>query len=401
MSRVGYYGGYGEWAPYVSVAKRRREAASTVAKLRKKDKTIAPVTIEGSRIATSFWGKAWCDNLESYRDYAYRLERGRSYVRHGAVVDLRIAPGEIAALVNGSELYRTKVTVAPTLPAKWRAICADCTGRIESLVELLQGRFSKPVMERLCSQDSGLFPRPSEIRFTCSCPDHASMCKHVAAVLYGIGARLDQSPELLFRLRAVDETALLADLGAALPGARQGPDATKTLAGDDLAALFGLDMVEGEADAGGERAAPAAPSPPKVAPPAPRKVAAKGKGTAAKATSARTAVAPAKPVENTKAKTKARTEANTKPAPANAPQIRTAAAQTKAKAKPAAAAKPTPVGRKAPAKSVALTQAAAPARRQPAAGPEAQSTQASTTAARGRAGRRQSRSTAEHAERAE
>ena len=128
---VGYYGGYGEWAPYVSVAERRRDAANTVAKLRKKDKTIAPVTIEGSRIATSFWGKAWCDNLESYRDYAYRLERGRSYVRHGAVVDLKIAPGEIAALVNGSALYRTKVTVAPTPPAKWRAICADCTGRIE------------------------------------------------------------------------------------------------------------------------------------------------------------------------------------------------------------------------------------------------------------------------------
>ncbi len=277
MRRVSY--DFGEWAPYVSVAERRLEAARTVAKLRKKQPDLAPVTIEGNRIATSFWGKAWCDAIESYRDYEYRLDRGRSYVRHGAVVDLRITPGQVTARVNGSELYRTTITVTPTPPAKWRAICADCTGRIESLVELLQGRFSKPVMERLCSQESGLFPRPSEIRFNCSCLDHASMCKHVAAVLYGIGARLDQSPELLFRLRAVDETALLADLGTALPGVGKGRGGGKALAGDDLAALFGLDMADGGAE--GE-------TPEVIAPPVPRKNAAKGKGVGAKTASAGT-----------------------------------------------------------------------------------------------------------------
>src|SRR5207245_1123697 len=111
----------------------------------------------------------------------------------------------------------------------------------------LQGRFSKGVMERLCRQDTGLFPRPSEIRFTCSCSDYASMCKHIAAVLYGVGARLDESPELLFRLRAVDETELLSDLGSALPDTRTQRDTARTLMGDDLAALFGLDMEESNA----------------------------------------------------------------------------------------------------------------------------------------------------------
>ncbi len=282
----GHWGGYGDWAPYVPVAERRRKAARAVEQLRKKQPDLAPVTIEGTRIASSFWGKAWCQTIESYRDYEYRLERGRSYVRNGAVIDLKIAPGEVAALVSGAELYRTKITVAPTPPAKWRAICADCTGRIESLVELLQGRFSKPVMERLCSQDSGLFPRPAEIKFTCSCPDHAAMCKHVAAVLYGIGARLDRSPELLFRLRAVDETALLADLGAALPGARKGPGAGRTLAGDDLGALFGLDMAAGEAD--GDAAPPAEAA---VRPVGRKAVA---KRPAAKPGSARTVTTPTK-----------------------------------------------------------------------------------------------------------
>jgi uncharacterized Zn finger protein len=248
MSR--YHGG---WAPYVPVAARRRKAEREMEKLRKKGTVVSPVKIEGRQIVSTFWGKAWCDNLESYRDYESRLPRGRTYVRNGSVVDLQIAPREVTAMVSGSEIYKVKVTIGDVVKARWKTLCADCSGGIDSLVELLQGRFSKGVMERICRQDTGLFPRPSEIRFTCSCPDHASMCKHVAAVLYGVGARLDQSPELLFRLRAVDETELLSDLGTALPDARTERDTAKTLVGDDLAALFGLDMAEDE---------PASSSPP-------------------------------------------------------------------------------------------------------------------------------------------
>ena len=217
-------------------------------KLRKKGQVLAPVAIAGRAIATTFWGKAWCDNLEAYRDYESRLPRGRTYVRNGSVVDLQIAPGEVAALVSGSELYRVAISIKPLPAPAWRRICADCAGRIDSLVELLQGRFSKGVMERLCRQDTGLFPRPAEIRFACSCPDHASMCKHVAAVLYGIGARLDHEPELLFRLRGVDATELVAGIGGAADG-EGAPAAGKVLQADDMAALFGLDM-----------AAPAAPA---------------------------------------------------------------------------------------------------------------------------------------------
>src|SRR4051794_13702823 len=192
-----YHGG---WAPYVPVAERRRQAEREMQKLRKTGHPVAPVVIEGRMIASTFWGKAWCDNLEAYRDYENRLPRGRTYVRNGSVIDLQIASGEVRALVNGSELYETTVTIRPLAQPSWRRLCADCAGRIDSLVELLQGRFSKAVMERLCRQDAGLFPRPAEIRFACSCPDHAVMCKHVAAVLYGVGARLDEQPDLLFRL---------------------------------------------------------------------------------------------------------------------------------------------------------------------------------------------------------
>ncbi len=235
-----YYGG---WAPYVSVAERRRKAAREVEKLRKKGHRVAPVVIEGRKIATTFWGKAWCDNLESYRDFESRLPRGRTYVRNGSVVDLQISPLKVRAMVSGSSTYQVSVGIAAVPKARWRTICGDCAGGIDSLVELLQGRFSKGVMERLCRQDKGLFPTPSEIEFSCSCPDYASMCKHVAAVLYGIGSRLDEKPELLFQLRAVDESDLVAHIETAHPLAKKGPDAGKVLEADDMSALFGLDMA--------------------------------------------------------------------------------------------------------------------------------------------------------------
>ncbi len=234
-----------EWRPYVSVAARRRQAEREMAKLEKKGHPVSPVVIEGRAIARAFWGKAWCDNLERYSDYANRLPRGRTYVRNGSVVDLQVAPGEIKALVSGSEIYKVAVKVTPLPKARWSSICKDCAGAIDSLVELLQGRFSKGVMERVCQQRTGLFPSPVEIKLSCSCPDWASMCKHVAAVLYGIGARLDEQPELLFKLREVDEKELIARAGKGLPLAKKGPASEKVLDGGDLSELFGLEMAQG------------------------------------------------------------------------------------------------------------------------------------------------------------
>lgn len=239
------------WRPYVSAAQRRLKAAREMEKLRKKGHPVSPVVIERRTIAKTFWGKAWCDNLERYSDFANRLPRGRTYVRNGSVVDLQIAPGEVKALVSGSRIYKVAVKVTPVPKARWKSICLDCAGAIDSLIELLQGRFSKGVMERLCQQKTGLFPSPMEIKLSCSCPDWASMCKHVAAVLYGIGARLDQQPELLFKLNEVDETELIANAGEGLPLATKAPDAGKTLDGEDLSAMFGLELAQpAEAQAG-------------------------------------------------------------------------------------------------------------------------------------------------------
>jgi uncharacterized Zn finger protein len=235
-----------DFRPYVSVAERRRQAAREMEKLRKKGHPVSPVVIEGRDIAKTFWGKAWCDNLEGYSDYASRLPRGRTYVRNGSVVDLQIAPREVKAYVSGSSLYEVAVTVAPVSKACWTGMCKDAAGAIDSLVELLQGRFAKGVMERLCRQKIGLFPSPQEIELSCSCEDWATMCKHVAAVLYGIGARLDAKPELLFRLRQVDETQLIARAGSGLALASKpvsgAARSSRIIQGGNLSELFGLDL---------------------------------------------------------------------------------------------------------------------------------------------------------------
>ena len=231
-----------EYRPYVPVARRRANAAREMAKLAKKGQTISPVRIEGRKIARTFWGQAWCDHLESHSDFANRLPRGRTYVRNGSVVDLQICPGKVTARVSGSELYAIEIKIKPLSKPRWQSISSQCAGKIASVLELLQGRLSTGVMEIITHRQSGLFPKPDEITLDCSCPDWADMCKHVAAALYGVGARLDEKPELLFVLRQVDHLELIeqAAAGQALtPAATAGQ---KIIAEADLAEVFGIEL---------------------------------------------------------------------------------------------------------------------------------------------------------------
>jgi len=246
-----YYG----FKPYVPVAERKRRAERAAARAEKSGSQRSPVRIEGRAIAATFWGKAWCDNIERYSDFSNRLPRGRTYVRSGAVCDLQIAPGEVKAQVMGSRMYTVKVGIAAIPKPRWGAVCRSCSGEIDSLVELLQGRLSKSVMEHICRRETGLFPAPREIAFTCTCPDWASLCKHVAAVLYGIGARLDHRPALLFALRKVDENDLIGTASANLQLAAR-PAAGKVLDGAGLSEIFGIDLAEPLPNVTPERAKP-------------------------------------------------------------------------------------------------------------------------------------------------
>ena len=229
------------WYPrYVPVGARRARALRERLRLRARGIEVQPVEIRGRTIARSFWGRRWCEHLESFSDFANRLPRGRTYVRNGAVYHLAIAPGGVEARVAGTDLYRVAVRIRTLERPAWKAIEAACAGQIGSVLELLQGRLSDRVMEVVTDRDTGLFPKPGEMELACDCPDWATMCKHVAAVLYGIGSRLDDSPELLFRLRGVDEAELIAaDL--TLPARAA---SAETLADGDLGSIFGIDLAE-------------------------------------------------------------------------------------------------------------------------------------------------------------
>lgn len=204
---------YDEFPQYVTVSEKKRLAAKSVEKLQKKNPRITPVVISGRKLATEWWGIAWNENLVSYSDFANRIGRGRSYVRHGAVLDLQITEGIIKALVQGSERkpYQIEVAIQPLAKDIWNTMAQACAGKIDSLQELVDGKFPKGLSELFTAKGKGLFPSPKEIHLNCSCPDSASMCKHVAAALFGVGARLDKEPLLFFTLRGVHVEALISE----------------------------------------------------------------------------------------------------------------------------------------------------------------------------------------------
>lgn len=242
------YGGWGRWAPYVPVAERRSKGERHAAKLGKKGRTLKPVlpSGRGRALAATFWGRAWCDNLAAYAALSNRLDRGRSYLRNGLVIDLQIVPGTVTALVSGSRVYEISVRIKPMPRERWKKVVKACAGKIDSVVELLAGRFDESVMAHVCRQGTGLFPAPAEITYQCTCPDGWGggwLCKHVAATLYGVGLRLDEDPEMLFRLRQVAHADLLARATARLAGAAPPRRSTRrAIAADRLSAVFGIDL---------------------------------------------------------------------------------------------------------------------------------------------------------------
>lgn len=238
---MGYYG----FPKYVTVAEKKVKAKKAIEKLKKKNLDIQPIVIDGRVIAKTWWGKAWNTNMESYADFSNRISRGRSYVRSGAVIDLQIKKGEVTALVqgNGSRPYTIIISIDSLGEALWSKMTELVNNRIDSLEQLMEGKFPKELENLFQKKEYGLFPSPKEIHFDCSCPDSAYMCKHVAAVLYGIGARLDKDPLLFFELRGIDSGELLKKsmemkLDSMMKNA--GKSSERQIAEEDVFGIFGV-----------------------------------------------------------------------------------------------------------------------------------------------------------------
>lgn len=236
---MGYDGAW-SYPEYVPVARKKANNEQLAAKLALTNNNLKPLRIQGRKIVNTFWGKAWCDNVEAYQDYANRLPRGRSYVRNNAVLDLQISPGLVTALVAGSsgETYEVHIEIAPLKKARWDALKQKCVGQVSSLLALAQGQLPPEILSEFCNRDSGLFPSLQEIKTDCSCLDWASLCKHLAAVLYGVGARLDEEPGLFFILRGIDAHELVGtDIINALT-----EGVAEEIASDSLAEIFGVEF---------------------------------------------------------------------------------------------------------------------------------------------------------------
>lgn len=238
---MGYYG----FSEYVSVAKKKENAQKSIEKLRKKIPNISPVIIDGNLIAKKWWGKAWNKNLESYADLSNRIGRGRSYVKHGAVLDLQIEKGNVEAIVQGSgaKPYNIVIEIDKLEKNKWESVIEICNHRIDTMETLIAGQFPKEFDKLFKESKNGLFPYPKEIHFKCSCPDSARVCKHVAAVLYGVGARLDNDPILFFKLRDIDfEELLKKSMEDKMQSMIKNADkkSTRVIDEEDVFDLFGL-----------------------------------------------------------------------------------------------------------------------------------------------------------------
>lgn len=270
-----------DFRPYVPAAERKAKARKAVARMTKSGRPVQPVILEGRTIGRTFWGRAWCENLESYSDYDNRLPRGRTYVRNGSVIDLQVGAGQITAQVQGSSLYKVTIGIRALPSDRWRELVRTATGQVMQLMDLLQGQLPPALLSAITHRTTGLFPSPKEIQLKCSCPDWATMCKHVAATLYGVGARFDTEPELLFTLRGVDPKDLMAAAGQAAATPMEGP--ASTLAGEDLSALFGVEIEAApEATPGGPKGPSRSPKPSRVRTPRARPVKTAGRRTPAK-----------------------------------------------------------------------------------------------------------------------
>ncbi|MBM7710086.1 hypothetical protein [Enterococcus lemanii] len=234
---------YGGFPAYVSAAEKQAKARKKQQTYLKKHPNAQPITLTGSKIAHSFWGKAWCDNLKYYADYDNRIGRGRSYIKNGFVFDLHITKGQIKGVVNGSgnKIYQVTIIIDPITDNR---LIEQIGGHFDSLEELSQGQFPKTLAEAFLTKENGLFPNINEIQLGCTCPDWAAMCKHVSAILYAVGAKLDLDPLLLFELRGIDTNALIkksvAEKMASLLKNAQSATSNRIIEDDAIVSEFGL-----------------------------------------------------------------------------------------------------------------------------------------------------------------
>ncbi len=221
----------------LSAAEKKNRLERAQAQLLAADPEIAPLHLRHkTKLAASFWGRAWCRHLEIFHELDYRFSAGRTLLRAGAVLDLRCRETLLAAWVFDLEFYKVTIRFEPLDPAKWARFVGKAQGQVSSLLDLLAGKVPDSLAQLIADPSWGLFPESSELCFSCTCLDHASLCVHVSACLYGIGVRGDESAGLFFALRRVNPQEIISGLASEL---RSQPGELPKL---DLGQLFAIEL---------------------------------------------------------------------------------------------------------------------------------------------------------------
>ena len=246
MSWYGGYG-YGDYYRQPTMAELGQKARASAAQLERKGRMLTPALVEGRTIARTWWGKAWVSNIERYADFSNRVGRGKRYVRAGCVIDLQVSKSRIEAVVQGSRKkpYEVSVYIEPMGDEAFAALLERCSTRADSLESLVAGDFPQEMKNQLTAGRDGIFPAPALVRFDCSCPDSALMCKHIAAAIMGVAPLLDANPLLLFELRGINTQDLVKrsveqKLNLMLANADAPSPRILDVSDDELTRLFGV-----------------------------------------------------------------------------------------------------------------------------------------------------------------
>ncbi len=208
-------------------------AAARLAALQAEGEELHPVVGCSRALARHFWGKAWMRQLARCESGGYALAPGRSLLRHGCVLDVRLAPGLIRARVGAQRLEEVELRLAPLDAERQEELVQLCQGRIDSLVSLMEGRVDEAVLAPLCDPERGLLPQPADWSMSCTCADWSEPCPHAAAAIYAAGILIDAEPALLFSLRSFDPSSLLQPADQA---------ATADFDAAGLGQLFGIEL---------------------------------------------------------------------------------------------------------------------------------------------------------------
>jgi len=162
----------------------------------------------------TWWAKRWISALERL-GWSNRLQRGRTYARQGNVLEVKVRPGRIDARVQGSRKrpYRVTIHIEPLSDSDWDKAASAMAERALFAARLLAGEMPENIEDAFVQCDTQLFPRSEQdIDMSCTCPDWANPCKHIAAVFYTLGTEFDRDPFLLLLLRGMSREHLLAAL---------------------------------------------------------------------------------------------------------------------------------------------------------------------------------------------